>query len=136
MTEFVWRIESLERRPKVGDLDDVVTTVHYRVFAKDGEYNSDAYGVVAVGEPGDGFKPFAELTPDDCKGWVLETLAKQQTALAKKEDEDAPDATPDVVEKLIQTTLQHQINEQKQPSILAGVPAAWEDGFQPVLSGK
>ena len=133
MTDFSWKIESLDRRPTLGGKADVVIGVHYRVYAVDGEYSTDAYGSVAIGPPGDDFKSYAELTRDDCKGWVLSAIAAYQTTMAKKQaiqddgtDENVADVTPDAVELGIQNSLDQQIAEKKQPSIVAGVPASWE----------
>tara|TARA_R110002020_G_C16273517_1_gene771299 strand:- start:495 stop:902 length:408 start_codon:yes stop_codon:yes gene_type:complete len=132
MTDFTWKIESLDRRPTLGGKADVVIGVHYRVYAVDGEYQTDAYGSIPIGPPGDDFKAFADLTADDCKGWVLSAIAASQTEMAKKQaiqddgtDENVVDVTPDAVEKSVQSALEQQISEQKQPSIVAGVPSSW-----------
>ena len=62
----------------------------------------------------------------------LSAIAASQTEMAKKQaiqddgtDENVVDVTPDAVEKSVQSALEQQISEQKQPSIVAGVPSSW-----------
>jgi hypothetical protein len=96
MTTFDWKISQLNRQAA----DGFVTQVHYRVEAKDGAYFADTYGAVAFEPTEESFAPFDSLTEADVIGWV-------QTKL----DQSA-----------VETSLQTQIDAQKTPATLTGVP--------------
>lgn len=104
-TTFTWGVSTLER----STADGMVQTVHYVVNARsaDDAYTSGAYGSVGL-EPADpeSMVPYADLTPEQCVIWVQEKLGG-----AEKVAE-------------IESALQAQIDEQRQPSKAAGVPWA------------
>ena len=101
MTTFNWQIPQMDRLTS----DGFVVTVHYRVDATDDIYGASTYGTVGyTQEPGETYIPYADLTEATVVGWV-------QTSLGK-----------DTVE----TSLQSQIDLQKNPVQAAGVP--WAQG--------
>jgi hypothetical protein len=96
-TEFNWTINQLDRN----SADGFVTTAHYNVSAVDGDFNASTYGTVSfTQEEGQSMTPFADLTQEQVIGWVQDKLGK------------------DVVE----VALQSQIDEQKNPVQLSGLP--------------
>ena len=97
MTTFNWQISQMDRLTS----DGFVVTVHYIVNATDETYSASTYGTVGyTQEPGETYIPYADLTEATVVGWV-------QTSLGK-----------DTVE----TSLQSQIDLQKNPVQAAGVP--------------
>jgi len=126
MTDFNFHIESLERRvlDTESGKQDAVSVVHWRMLAKDGEFNANVYGAVPLGAVNpESFVAWSDLTPDHCKGWALAQLAMNKTAEAN--DPDAEVVTPEQMESWLQGVLQTQIDEKKNPSVLPGLPPAW-----------
>jgi hypothetical protein len=81
--------------------DGFVVTVHYNVTATDDTYSASTYGTISyTQEQGETYIPYDDLTEATVVGWV-------QTALGK-----------DTVE----SSLQSQIDAQKNPVQAAGVP--------------
>jgi hypothetical protein len=90
-----WTIAQLDRQTS----DGLVTTAHWRVDAVDGDYSAGSYGTVGF-ERGDTFIAYDSLTEAQVIAWVKDKL--------------------DVAE--IEAGLQAQINAQKNPKTVAGVP--------------
>lgn len=97
--EIVWTIGQLERQAA----DGLVTVGHYRVTATDGDYTASTYGTISF-ERGDTFIAFDQLTERDVISWVKSKL------------------DPAAVE----LSLKAQIDQQKSPPVLSGVPWAAE----------
>jgi hypothetical protein len=100
MTTFDWKISQLDRRAA----DGFVTQVHYRVGAVDESYRAETYGVSVFEPTEESFVPFESLIEADVISWV-------QTKINQSE---------------VETSLQTQIDAQKTPTILSGVP--WTTG--------
>ena len=94
--EFNWVVANMERQAS----DDFVTIVHYRVSAVDGDYSASTYGTVSYTQESDTFIPFNELTEATVVGWVKESLG----------------------EDTVQDALASQIEAQKAPVSIAGMP--------------
>lgn len=93
-----WTIANLERN----STDNGVVVAHWRCTAEDGEYSAGVYGTVGF-EPdptSEGFVPFDKLTEADVIEWVKGSL-----------DVEA-----------IETQLAAQIEQQKEPPIVTGMP--------------
>ena len=97
-TEFIWRINQLERETA----DGFVFTAHYTVDAKDDAYSAGAYGSVGFERP-ENLIPFADLTEATVIGWVKEALGEEKV-------------------EGVETALQGQLDEQRNPTRAAGVP--------------
>ena len=102
MTTYTWTIANLERNTADGG----VVVAHYRVDAVDGEYTAGAYGSQGFtpDASADGFVAFDSLTEATVIGWV-------QNALGGAEK---------VAE--IEAALQAKIDEDKNPTVVAGLP--------------
>jgi len=98
-TIFTWNIAQLERETS----DGYVFTAHYTVDAKDGTYSAGAYGSIGLERPESELIPFADLTLDLVVGWVKEKLGAEKVSD-------------------IETALQAELDEQRQPSKAAGLP--------------
>ena len=94
--EYTWTIAQLERKTS----DGFVITVHYRVTAVDGDYTASTYGTVGYTQESETFIPFANLTEATVVGWVKESLG----------------------EDTVQDALASQIETQKAPAQIAGMP--------------
>jgi hypothetical protein len=97
-TTFTWNIAQLEREVS----DGFVFTAHYTIDAKDDVYTSGAYGSIGFERP-DNLIPYSELTLDEVVGWVKEALGEEKVAD-------------------IEAALQKQLDEQRTPSVAAGLP--------------
>jgi hypothetical protein len=93
-----WSIAQLERNAD----DNGVVTAHWRVSAVDGDYTASSYGTCSwTPDPStEGFVPFEDLTEAMVIEWVKGSL-----------DVEA-----------IEASLASQIEEQKAPKVVAGVP--------------
>jgi hypothetical protein len=94
--EYTWTIAQLERKTS----DGFVITVHYRVTAVDGEYTASTYGTVGYTQESETFIPFADLTEATVVGWVKDSLG----------------------EETVQEALASQIEAQKFPTQISGMP--------------
>jgi hypothetical protein len=99
-TTFTWRIANLERETQ----DGFVYTAHWVIDANDGTYSSGAYGSVGF-ERHDDLVPFSELSEEMVVGWVKEHFGAEKVAE-------------------IETSLQQQLDQQRNPTKAAGVPWA------------
>jgi hypothetical protein len=97
-TVFTWNIAQLEREVS----DGFVFTAHYTIDAKDDAYTAGAYGSLGFERP-DNLIPYSELTLDEVVDWVKDALGTEK-----------------VVE--IEAALQKQLDEQRAPSVAAGLP--------------
>lgn len=95
--QTTWKITNLDRTADGG----LVTCAHYDVTAIDGEFSASVYGTVAL-ERGETFIDFDKLTEKDVISWVKAKL------------------DPAAVEQ----ALAAQIEAQKNPPIVQGVPWA------------
>ena len=91
-----WKIVQLDRKTA----DGFVTTAHWTVTATDGDFSASAYG--SVGFSGDLTTPYEDLTEEQVLGWVWEQIDKAE----------------------IESNLAAQINAQKNPVSVTGVPWA------------
>ena len=100
MTIFTWNIVQLERK----STDGYVFTAHWTVNATETvegkTYSAGAYGSIGLERPEEDLIPFEDLTEELVVSWIQEKL--------------------DV--ETYQTSLQSQLDEQKTPSKLSGVP--------------
>lgn len=94
-----WNIANLERE----STDGYVFTAHWTVSATDGEYSASSYGSIGFERPEGELIPFDNLTEELVISWVQDKLGEEQVAS-------------------IQSSLISQIEEQKTPSKLSGVP--------------
>jgi hypothetical protein len=94
--EYTWTIAQLERNTA----DDFVTIVHYRVSAVDDTYTASTYGTVGYTQESETFIPFADLTEATVVGWVKDSLG----------------------EETVQEALASQIEAQKFPTQISGMP--------------
>ena len=94
----VWSIANLERTTA----EDAVTIAHYRATLTDGDYSASTYGTCSFTPDPDaeGFVPFEDLTEAMVIEWVKDSL-----------DVEA-----------IEAGLTAQIEDQKAPKVVAGVP--------------
>jgi hypothetical protein len=95
---IVWSIANLERNAD----DNGVVTAHWRVSTVDGDFRASLYGTCGfTPDPtAPDFVPFEDLTEAMVIEWVKGSLDF----------------------KAIETSLASQIEEQKAPKVIAGVP--------------
>ena len=93
-----WDIANLERETS----DGYVYTVHYTITANDGTYQAGAYGSIGLERP-ENLIPYSSLTKAVVVGWVKDKLTAEKVAD-------------------IETALENQIDEQRQPTKASGIP--------------
>jgi hypothetical protein len=91
-----WSIQQLDRKTA----DGFITTAHWTCTVTDGDFSASSYGAVSFS--GELTTPYAELTKEQVLGWVWEQINKNE----------------------IEANLTAQINAQKNPVSVTGVP--WE----------
>ena len=103
MTTYTWKVSQLERETS----DGYVYTAHWTVNAtetvEDKTYNAGAYGSIGLERPEEDLIPFENLTEELVVSWVLDKLGEEQVTN-------------------METSLTNQIQEQKTPSKLQGLP--------------
>jgi hypothetical protein len=94
----VWTIAQLERNTSDGG----VVVAHWRATATDGDYSASSYGTCGfTPDPtAPDFVPFESLTEADVLAWVYESVDKDS----------------------VEASLASQIEDQKAPQTVAGVP--------------
>jgi hypothetical protein len=99
---ITWTIAQLDRQTETGG----VVTAHWRVDAVDGDLVASAYSSAGfTPDPtAPSFKPYEELTEADVLSWVWGSV-----------DKDA-----------VEASLLQQIEDQKFPSVVSGLPWATE----------
>jgi hypothetical protein len=78
-TEYNWLVSSMDTKPQEGELNDVVSTIHWRrqATAVDGEntYSADTYGSMACATPSEtDFTAYADLTFEQVSAWLEDGL--------------------------------------------------------------
>lgn len=105
--EKIWYISQLERKAE----DGFVVNVHWRLSMTDTDnsgktYYADTYSVASYTQREEDVIPFEDLTKEIVVGWVKESIGEE--------------ALQSIENHLIQ-----QIEAQKNPPILTGLP--WEN---------
>ena len=103
MTTYTWKVSQLERESS----DGYVFTAHWTVNAtetvEDKTYSAGAYGSIGLERPEEDLIAFEELTEELVVSWVLDKLGEEQVVN-------------------METSLTNQIQEQKTPSKIQGLP--------------
>lgn len=70
--DYLWTFSQADVTPQVGELQNVVNTVHWRLTATDTDGASESvYGSVGLLPPADdAFIPFTDLTKEQVQAWV------------------------------------------------------------------
>jgi hypothetical protein len=95
--------------------DGCVQTIHWTATQTDGTFTASAYGSLGVPakDPSDpGFIPFEELTEEQVKQWVLDTMGEEQV-------------------EALQANLDGQINAARFPTSASGLPWASAVSVEP-----
>jgi hypothetical protein len=72
---YAWSFPQFCTRPSVGELCDVVCTVHWRLAASDGVNAAEIYGSIALPGPDpEAFTDFDELEQATVEGWMASLL--------------------------------------------------------------
>lgn len=79
MITYTWDFPSLEVNLVAGQLNKVVTTVHWTLTAVDGEHSAYVYGSLGVPEPTpEEFVEYENLTRDQVESWVVATMEQEE----------------------------------------------------------
>lgn len=86
---YTWKIEKIECRPVVGAYENVVSSVHWRLFAAAGAVQESTYGSATIDLVEEAaFTPFDQITEAMVLDWVqakvgAERIASLEAALAQ-----------------------------------------------------
>lgn len=70
-TEFKWVVTQLDTKPQFGNLLDVVSIVHWRRSATNGNFNSEIYGTLSCATPSEtDFTAYPDLTLAEVESWL------------------------------------------------------------------
>lgn len=109
ITEYNWVVSQMDTKPQEGNLNDVVSTVHWRrvATAVDDEktYNAEVYGAMGCPSPSEtDFTAYPDLTFEQVCGWL----------------EDSNDV------EALDANLDGQIENQINPPIIV-LPNPWDE---------
>jgi len=65
-----WVISAMECKPKEGDLNDVVITIHWRRHTEQDGYRAEVYSTYSCPTPDGEFTPYESLTKEQVEGWL------------------------------------------------------------------
>lgn len=81
---YTWKVEQIECRPEVGEYENVVSVVHWRLFGADGSVQDSVYGSEKVDlVESVVFTPFEELIEETVIGWVQTKLGTERITTLK-----------------------------------------------------
>jgi hypothetical protein len=84
MTTTTWKIESLECKKQEQGFADVVYTIHWRLYATEGEYTTSIYGSQSVNfDPTNQdyvFTPYEDLTEEVVLGWLKGSIGEEEVS--------------------------------------------------------
>lgn len=93
---FNWTIAQLERNSDNG----FIVTVHWRYSLSEDSFFAETYSVLSFTQESEEFIPFEQITEADVIGWLESSMNMEE----------------------MQASLQLQIERQKNPPILKGLP--------------
>jgi hypothetical protein len=69
--EFKWIVVQLDTKPQEDGLQDVVSVVHWRRNATDGDYIAESYGTMGCATPSStDFTAYPDLTQAQVESWL------------------------------------------------------------------
>ena len=80
-----WTIDTLEYAVSVGDLTNVVTTVHWSLLKEQEGRSAMLCGAKALALPEGDFVPWEDLTADMVTEWLLNALGEERLAQIEAE---------------------------------------------------
>lgn len=87
IVEHKWEFPTLEVTYSVGDLTNVVSTVHWTLTATEDQYSQRSYGAVSVGSPTpEAFVSYDDLTEAEVISWVTSSLGGEDAVQAMKDN--------------------------------------------------
>lgn len=78
--EILWKIDNLEVKPQIDGFQNVVWTVHWRVFAKEGDVSASIYGSSTLTfDPttATDFVNYDDLTENQVIDWVKTSMGPE-----------------------------------------------------------
>lgn len=73
--EYNWIVSAMDVKLSEGELKNVVTNIHWRYKATEGEYSAEFYGTCPVSEPTpEAFVSYEDLTKEEVEAWLEASL--------------------------------------------------------------
>lgn len=80
-----WKIEAIDCVTQSGEFTNVVYTIHWRVYAFEGESQTSVYGSCIVDfTTGENFIPYENLTEETVLGWAFSSLGEEGKTSAEQ----------------------------------------------------
>ena len=99
-----WNVVALDATKTVGNLSDVVTTIHWTASDTDGEHTGSSFGTVGLAEADSGsFIAYASITKDNAIAWAKAAMGADQVTA-------------------VEASIAAQIAESKTPTRFTGTP--------------
>jgi hypothetical protein len=81
MITYTYDIASLECKPELNGVENIVETVHWLVQAVDGNYSESAYGAIKLTiDEAASFKPYEDLTKPEIIAWAKTAIGQDGIA--------------------------------------------------------
>ena len=78
--QYKWGFPALDVTYSVGDLQNVVSTVHWTLTATEDQYTASVYGSAGVGSPTpEAFVSYEDLTEEEVISWVTTALGGEES---------------------------------------------------------
>jgi len=82
--EYTWQFPALDVKYSEGELQNVVTTVHWVLVATEDEHTASVYGSIGVPEPTpEQFVSYDDLTQEEVQSWVEDEMGEEQVQAHK-----------------------------------------------------
>ena len=96
--QYTWQFPALDVTYSAGELQNVVTAVHWRLTAIEDQHSASTYGSVGVGTPTpEAFVSYDDLTEEEVISWVTTALGGEDNV------------------QIMKNSLASQIETQKAP---------------------
>jgi hypothetical protein len=84
--QYAWQFPALDVTYSDGELQNVVTAVHWRLTATEDQHSASTYGSVGVGTPTpEAFVSYEDLTEEEVISWVTTALGGEDSVQAMKD---------------------------------------------------
>lgn len=120
---YTWIIKGFDIIPSIGELENVVSRVHWKLRGSLGSQQTDLYGATRISLPTPGeFTPFEDLTSAVVINWLESAIDEASVVSNSQHEEGTPyDPEPSVAD--LKTTLSGMLSALTQPeAVAADVP--------------
>ena len=116
---YTWIIKGFDIIPSFGELENVVSRVHWRLRGSLGLHQAELYGATPVSLPApEEFTPFGDLTSETVIGWLESAINATSEASNSQHEEGTPyNQEPSVAD--LKSTLSGILQALAEPEAVA-----------------